>query len=100
MGFWDNHVLKTTKECISDEDAMLRHESAQMWKKLKLALMDHLKACLIILLYGGAVVAVLAMLIGGLGLTVITLDGYNKKVQLEASMQSSDTICMPRSKKE
>jgi len=52
------------------------------------------------LMYGFAVVAVLAMLIGVIGFKVLSLDSYSQKVKLEASMQSADTICFPRNKKE
>lgn len=100
MGFWDNHVLKSTKEFLSDQELELQYENKKMWQKLKLHFIEHFKACLTILMYGFAVVAVLAMLIGVLGFTVLSLDSYSQKVKLEASMQSADTICFPRNKKE
>ena len=99
-GFWNNHVLKSTEEYLSDQERELQYETKKMWQKLKLHLVYHFKACMTILMYGFAVVAVLAMLIGVIGFTVLSLDRYSQKVKLEASMQSADTICLPRNKKE
>lgn len=100
MGFWASHVLKSTREFISDEELEIQHQRNQMWKKFKLHLIEHLKICMTIVMYGFAVTSVLGLLIAIPGFAIVKIEAYKDKVKLEASMQSSNTICLPRNQKE
>lgn len=100
MNFSDNCTTTSPKKPISEEEMELNHHSKQMWQNLKLQMLEQIQTCITVLMYGVTIATMVVLLIAVPVLTSIKLQEYDNKVKLEASMQSSNTICLPRNQKE